>query len=275
MNPWLLAALYTLAALLIIFCTYLILIKPAARRGGMEKYKGVKFAHRGLHSEGVPENSLAAFRLAVNSGFGIELDVHAVKDGVPVVFHDAELKRMTGADGRLADYTSEELGNMRLLGTDEKIPTFREVLELIGGKVPLIIELKQNAGETGVAEAAAELLRDYEGDFVVESFDPVTVGKFKKLMPEVQRGILSMHFTKKKTHRSLKSYLAEMLVFNRIASPDFVAFCHSDASFASFKLVRGVWDAYTVAWTVRSKEEEDAAIKNGFDCVIFENYIPE
>ena len=123
--------------------------------------------------------------------------------------------------------------------------------------------------------AAAELLRGYEGDFVVESFDPVTVGKFKKLMPEVQRGILSMHFTKKKTHRSLKNYLAEMLVFNRIASPDFVAFCHSDASFASFKFVRGVWDAYTVAWTVRSKEEEDAAIKNGFDCVIFENYIPE
>ena len=103
----------------------------------------------------------------------------------------------------------------------------------------------------------------------------ISVGKFRKLMPEVQRGILAMHFTQKKTHRSLKNYLAEMLVFNRIASPDFVAFCHSDASFASFKLVRGVWDAYTVAWTVRSKEEEEAAIKNGFDSVIFENYIPE
>jgi glycerophosphoryl diester phosphodiesterase len=271
-------AIYIVSAIAIICGIYLFLIAPSGRKKQTTEFfekNGINYAHRGLHGNGVPENSLEAFRLAVNSGFGIELDVHAVKDGVPVVFHDATLNRMVGVDGRLADYTSEELEGMRLLGTEEKIPTFREVLELVDGKVPLIVELKQNAGESGVASAAAELLKDYKGDFVVESFDPVTVGKFKKLMPEVQRGILAMHFTKNKTHRSLKNYLAEMLVFNRIASPDFVAFCHSDSSFPSFKLARGIWDAYTVAWTVRSKQEEEAAIKNGFDSVIFENYIPE
>ena len=180
MNPWLIAGLSVLGAVLLVFCVYLILIKPGAKRGVLEKFKGVKYAHRGLHSDTVPENSLAAFRLATEAGYGIELDVHTVKDGEVVVFHDATLTRMVGKDARLCDFTAEELSNMKLLGSEEKIPTFREVLELVGGRVPLIVELKQNAGETGIAKAAAELLRNYKGDFVVESFDPFTVGEFLK-----------------------------------------------------------------------------------------------
>ena len=275
MNPWLVAGLSVLGAVLLVFCVYLILIKPGAKRDVLEKFKGVKYAHRGLHSDTVPENSLTAFRLATEAGFGIELDVHTVKDGKVVVFHDATLKRMVGRDARLCDFTAEELGKMKLLDSDEKIPTFSEVLELVGGRVPLIVELKQNAGETGIAKAAAELLRNYKGDFVVESFDPFTVGEFLREMPEVGRGILAQRYTNDPKFHGLKFFFAENLMINRVCKPDFVAYCHSHADAFSLRLVKKLFKPVTVAWTVRSAEEEKAAYDNGFDIVIFENYIPE
>ncbi len=275
MAPWLQAILTVLLALVILFCTYLLLIKPGKRREGMEKYKGVRFAHRGLHSATVPENSLTAFRLAVEAGYGIEFDVHAAKDGTPMVFHDGTLNRMVGIDGRICDFTAEELGNMRLLDTDEKIPTLREVLDVVDGKIPLLVELKQNEGEVGVAKAAAEILREYRGDFIVESFNPVTLKEFAEEMPEVLRGILSMHFTREKKHRNIKHFLTESLIFNRVCSPDFIAYNHVDADFLPFVLAKKIWDAPTVAWTTRSLDDEALAWENGFDAVIFENYIPE
>ncbi len=275
MNPWLIVGLSLLGILLILACVYVILIKPGARRGVLEKFRGFKYAHRGLHSESVPENSLEAFRLAVEGGFGIELDVHTVKGGEVVVFHDATLDRMVGKSARLVDFTAEELGQMKLLGSDEKIPTFREVLELVGGKVPLIVELKHNSGESGVAKATAELLRSYKGDFVVESFDPFTVAEFAKEMPDVGRGILAQRYTNDPKHRGFKFFLAENLLINRICNPDFVAYRHSHADMFSFRAVKALFKPVTVAWTVRSPEEEKAAYDNGFDMIIFENYIPE
>ncbi len=274
MNPWLIAGLSVLGALLVLALAYVILIMPE-RRGGLEKYKTVKFAHRGLHGGGVPENSLTAFRLAVERGFGIELDIHTAKDGTVVVFHDGTLERMTGESGKLCDYTAKELSEMRLLGTDEKIPTFAEVLELVGGRVPLLVEMKQNLGESGVAKAAAELLRDYRGDFIVESFNPITLSEFAKEMPEVRRGILSHNYTKNPKYRSIKFALGEHLLFNRLCKPDFVAFDHKDAKFFPLRAVKAIYKPITVAWTVTSAEEEKAAYENGFDSVIFEGYIPE
>lgn len=275
MNPWLIVGLSLLAALLILACIYVILIKPCGRRGALDKFRGVKYAHRGLHSDTAPENSLSAFRLAVEAGYGIELDVHTVKDGEVVVFHDGTLDRMVGRSARLCDFTAEELGQMKLLGSDEKIPTLREVLELVGGRVPLIVELKHDSGVGGVGKAAAELLRDYRGDFVVESFDPFTVAEFAKEMPEIGRGILAQRYTNNPKFHGFKYFLAENLLINRICKPDFVAYRHSDANVFSFRAVKALFKPVTVAWTVRSPEEEKAAYDNGFDLVIFENYIPE
>jgi glycerophosphoryl diester phosphodiesterase len=274
MNPWLIAAISLFALVLLFAVLYLVLMKPCTKRGGLEKYSGVRFAHRGLHNESIPENSLGAFRLAVEGGFGIELDVHAAADGVPVVFHDGTLERMVGIEGKISDYTSAELSEMRLLGTDEKIPLFSEVLSLIGGKIPLLVELKQDGDEVGVAEAAAALLRDYEGDYIVESFNPFTLAEFAKKLPEVRRGILSQKFTDNPKHRSAKYYIAQNLLLNRVCKPDFIAFRHSNADFLPFKIVKALYKPTTVAWTVRSHDEERAAFENGFDSVIFENYIP-
>ena len=275
MNPWLIVGLSLLGVLLALACIYVILIKPEKRPGVLDKFRGVKYAHRGLHSDTAPENSLSAFRLAVEAGFGIELDVHTVKGGGVVVFHDGTLDRMVGRSAGLCDFTAEELGEMKLLGSDEKIPTLREVLELVGGRVPLLVELKHDSGVGGVAKAAAELLRDYEGDFIVESFDPFTVADFAKEMPNIGRGILAQKYTGNPKFRGFRYFLAENLLINKICKPDFVAYRHKDANMLSFRAVKAIFKPVTVAWTVRSPEEERAAYDNGFDTVIFENYIPD
>ena len=276
MNPILIAALVVLILFVVLQITYVICIRPSKKnQEEMQKYKGVKFAHRGLHNDEVPENSLTAFRLAVEAGFGIELDVHTAKCGTPVVFHDGTLTRMTGTEDRLCNFTASELSEMRLKGTDEKIPTFAEVLELVGGKVPLVVELKQDEGEEGVAQAAADLLKKYDGPFIVESFNPFTLADFGRCMPNVPRGILSQRFTNKEGKRKLKFFIAEHMLTNAVCKPDFIAFSKNDARFISLRMAKAIYEPFTIAWTIRSPEEEAHAYQNGFDSVIFENYIPE
>ena len=124
----------------VLFIIMLFLIKPGKRRD-TSYFKTKMYAHRGLHGAGVPENSLTAFRLARESGYGVELDVQMTKDRKLVVFHDGSLKRMCGVDGYLRDYTYDELCEFRLAGTDERIPLFEDVLKTLG-KTDLICEIK-------------------------------------------------------------------------------------------------------------------------------------
>ena len=149
-------------------------------------------AHRGLHGAGAPENSLAAFQAAMRRGYAIEFDVRLASGDVPVVFHDAGLKRMTGAERVLAKTTLAELRKLRLLGTAEHVPTFAEVLEAIGGTVPLLIELKTPTDRpTGTLEAAVwRVLSGYRGAYAVQSFLPATVAWFRREAPGVPRGQL-------------------------------------------------------------------------------------
>ena len=274
MNPWCVGGIVFAAFLILLAVTYAILMMPV-KRYGREAYKGIKYAHRGLHGAGVPENSLEAFRLAVENGFGIELDVHTIKDGTAVVFHDATLLRMVGVDKPLRELTFDELSGYSLDSSEWCIPTFDEVLKLVGGRVPLMVELKQDAGESGVATAAAELLKNYEGDYMVESFNPFTLAEFAREMPDVKRGILSQKFTIKPEHRTLKFFLAQHLLLNIVCKPDFIAYNHKDGRFLPLRFIKKIFNAPTIAWTVRSAEEEKIAYENGFDSIIFENYIPE
>ncbi len=264
-----------LLLLLLLVFAFMWLTKPGTRKCGIEKYKTVKFAHRGLHDGGRAENSISAFRAAKEAGFGIELDVRLSKDGELVVFHDPTLNRVCGIDGKVIDFTAEELAGMRLSGTSDGIPTFREVLELIDGAVPLLIEIKMDIGEGGVAEKLAEVIAGYKGEYIIESFNPLALKKIKKLLPEIPRGILSMRYSKDEKYRGkLLYWLLENLYLNFLMRPDFIAYEKEGSRNGNLRLLRRTFGTPLFAWTVRSEDEEVKTVSDGFDSVIFEGYIP-
>ena len=153
-------------------------------------YKGRYYAHRGLHKNTniIPENSLPAFRLAIENQYGIELDVRLTKDNIPVVFHDTTLLRVCGVDKKVRDLTFDELSNIYLYDSKEQIPLLTEVLDLVNGQVPLIIELKTNENDTTVCSIVAPILDNYMGVYCVESFNPLILMWYKKNRPIVIRG---------------------------------------------------------------------------------------
>lgn len=265
-----------IAAVLIFVLGALYLISPGRKRQGMEKYKTVKFAHRGLHGDGRAENSMSAFAAAKEAGFGIELDVRLSKDGELVVFHDPTLERVCGQEGRVIDYTAEELSKISLSGTEDGIPKFSDVLKLIDGAVPLLIEIKMDVGENGVAEKLVEVIEGYKGDYIVESFNPVALRTVRKLRPDILRGILSCLYMKKEKYKGKLLYkLLENLNLNFLIRPDFIAYETEGHAKSVLRFIRHTYGTPLFAWTVRSKEEEAEAIGYGFDSVIFEKYIPE
>ncbi len=237
------------------------------------------YAHRGLHQNGSrhPENSLPAIRRAVEAGYGIEFDIQVTKDGVPVVFHDFTLRRMCGQKGRVVDYTLDELRKFRLLDCGEKIPTLREVLREVDGKVPLIIEMKVEYFDLRVCRAANQQLRDYHGEYCIESFNPLVLLWYRKNRPDVMRGQLSDGFIHQKEFRT-PSKLApglflQFLVTNIVTRPDFVAYNFQYQGNISRRLWRALFRGRSAAWTVRSEEELKRA-KPHFDAYIFDSFIP-
>ena len=267
--------LSVLGGLLLVFAVgFLVLIAPG-KKGDIEKYKNVRFAHRGLHNGERAENSMSAFRAAVDAGFGIELDVRLSSDGALVVFHDDTLTRVAKIDGRVDAFTAEELSKMSLSGTGEGVPRFSDVLSMVDGRVPLLIEIKEDAGKYAVSDAVAEIMKGYNGPYIIESFNPLSLGNIKKKLPKATRGFLSQRFLAEPEYRKPLYFLLQCLLTNRISSPAFIAYNHEHASSIPLRIMRGLFGTVTYAWTVRSPEEEKLAYKHGFDSVIFENYIPE
>ncbi len=261
----------TAAALAAVIALYLFLIAP---RGGAKRrfvpFLHQVYAHRGEYdNDRVPENSLAAFRRAVKRGVGIELDVHLTVDGEVVVFHDGTLARMCGDDRRVEDMRAAELCAMSLLGTKERIPTLREVLTLVGGRVPLIVELKGEGTDTSLADAAMPILENYGGAYCVESFNPLLVARYKKLAPHVMRGVLATKFRKDGEKRGVLGFVLQGMLLNFLARPDFVAVRHVYGGSLPVRLCRAL-GAATFAWTVKTKEEY-IACKRYFDAFICEN----
>ena len=270
--PFLYAGIGVFALILIGFIAYLIALKPGDVKA-IEDYKGVCFAHRGLHNSERPENSMAAFRAAVDAGYGIELDIRLSADGELVVFHDDTLDRVCGRCGRVDSFTTAELRQFRLCGTEEHIPTLSEVLSLVDGRVPLLIEIKEDVGRLEVSTAAAVFLKDYKGRYIIESFNPFAIQNFKKLYPEIPCGILCESYIKKPELRRFSYVLAGAMATNIVCRPNFIAFNHNHKKSFALRLARSLYGVPTVAWTVRSKEESAAAKKAGFDGVIFEDYL--
>ena len=191
-------------------------------------FRGLFYAHRGLYDNlhGVPENSLPAFRAAAEKGYGVELDVQLSSDGQVVVFHDDTLDRVCGVHGNVIDYSLTELRQMKLLDTEETIPLFTEVLDVLSqGAGPVIVELKSGKRNDELCEKTRELLRGYPGVYCVESFDPGIVNWFRKNAPEIIRGQLAMpadHYA-----AGTNPLLARLLAgcrFSFLNRPDFIAY---------------------------------------------------
>lgn len=265
--------LYVLIALaLAISIAFAVLVAPGKKKD-IDKYKGINFAHRGLHDEDKVENSMSAFKAAVDAGYGIEMDIRLSSDGKLVVFHDDTLSRVVGIDGKVDEYTAEELGKMKLLASDDGVPLFEDVLKMVDGKVPLLVEMKEASGQYGVSNAAAEVLKGYKGPYIVESFNPLSLANFSKKMPDVACGILSYRYYEEEKYRKPLFLALQLLLLNRLCNPSFISYDHRHANSIGLRLAR-LLGAATVAWTVRSLDEADVAKKNKFDSIIFENYLP-
>lgn len=260
---------------IIFIILYLLALRGRTGHPGWERLSGWKYAHRGLHDSEKPENSMAAFRAALEKGYGIELDLHLLQDGNLAVIHDSALKRTTGADGRIEDLTTEQLGNYCLEGTSQTIPSFRQVLELFDGKAPLIVELKSVDGNYArLTETACDMLADYQGAYCIESFDPRCIRWLKQNRPQVIRGQLTKNFFRSagKLSPVLKFLLTHQLM-NFLSLPDFVAYRYADRKNPGVFLVRKLWGVKGVSWTLRSQEEFDTAVSEGWT-PIFENFTP-
>lgn len=265
--------IYIPTSLVILFLIYLFLIAPKNKKE-MKKFKSRLYAHRGLHNEDRAENSISAFKAAVDAGYGIELDIRLSKDGKLVIFHDDTLDRVCGREGKVIDFTAEELADFKLNGTGDGVPLFSDVLALVDGKVPLLVEIKENPGDSAVSKAACEMLKEYKGDFIVESFNPLSLKTVKENMPEITRGLLSHRYYEYEQYRKPLYFALQALLLNFLCRPAFIAYDHRHAKAFGLRFIRGFFDVPTLAWTVRSAEEEAIARKNGFDGIIFENYLP-
>ena len=276
MNPVFIVLIVLASIGLLVGAGWFYMIWPGKKRPEMEKYKTVKYAHRGLHDDNKAENSMSAFAAAKENGFGIELDVRLSKDGELMVFHDETLTRVVGIEGKVIDYTADELAKMSLLGTSDGVPTLRQVLDLIDGVVPLLIEIKMGDGERGVAEKLIEVIEGYKGDFIVESFNPIALKIVRRERPDILRGILSAEYMKDPKYGGKLLYrLAQNLALNFLMRPDFIAYDKKGYAVPGLRFVRRVFGTPLITWTIKSQEEENEAISRGFDTVIFENYIPE
>ena len=256
--------LLILLLILVVLSLVYVFILAAPKAGKVKDQRLLtSYAHRGLHGSGVPENSLEAFRKATGEGYGIELDVQLSKDKEVMVFHDYTLVRMTGVDKKLCDLLAEELKQLNLAGTRETIPAFKEVLEEVAGRVPLLIELKGESFDTSLCEKVASLLKDYKGPYCIESFNPLLIKAMKKYLPDSYYGQLYTNVCKEKKKYSCLNILLTLMALNVLSRPDFIAFNKNTRNSFPVKLTTKFYKAVRFVWTVKSQEEYDEAISLG------------
>ena len=268
---------YILLVLVLLFVVWLLLLRCRSRSHGWKKLLGRRYAHRGWHDKpAIPENSLAAFRRALDRGWGAELDVHLLRDGTLAVFHDSDLLRCTGEKGDIEDLDREGLRRLRLEGTEEPVPLLDEVLALFEGKAPLIIELKSHKGNyKALTEAVIARLDRYRGDYCVESFDPRVLTVLRRERPAILRGQLSMDFRPGgEPTPGWQRFILRNLLLNFLTAPDFIAYRFEDRQRLALKLCRGVWGVKEASWTLRSPADLAAAEAAGA-MPIFECFDPD
>lgn len=266
-----------LAALTPLPACYLFFIAPSCRKSAlMKRLKLYNYAHRGLHDNlwGIPENSMTAFKKAVDKNYGIELDIHLTKDKRLVVFHDDSLWRMCHINKHICDMTWDELKNIHLLETEETIPLLEDVLHVIRGKIPLIIELKVDRGNYNeLCCSADQVLSSYHGDYCIESFHPLVLYWYRKNRKNIVRGQLSCNFRKTPSYWQAGPLALSHLITNIAARPDFISYNYQDIQNWGFFLNHRLFGAMTVLWTVTSPKDMRILKKLGHT-IIFENFEP-
>lgn len=227
-------------------------------------------AHRGLWDGKIIENSITAYKNAVENGYPIEIDLYLSTDLVPVSFHDETLSRMTGAEGKIYEKNLSELKELSLAGTVEKIPTFKEVLDIVDGKVPLLIELK-NQPNGKIVDITLEMLKNYKGEYAIQSFNPLYIKRVKRLAPDILRGILvTKNPEDLKNQKPLVRYLLKNMTLNFLIKPDFISYDYHYLPVPKRKIKRRP----VLAWTIDS-EETHLQIAPYCNNIIFENFIPK
>ena len=255
---------------------YMLAIMPRIfNRPDTTLFKKRYFAHRGLHDNAsdAPENSMAAFRKAVEAGLGMELDVQVTKDGVPVVFHDFKLERICGAPGKIADSTYEELQAYTLCDSKERIPRFSELLEMVDGQVPLIVEIKAETANVSCCGIIDSLLRAYRGPYCIESFNPMVLWWFRRNHGDVVRGQLSSNFRREGEYWNILYFAMTHLLFNFLTKPDSIAYNHKFSEEPGRRICRRLYRHPAAAWTIRSQQDLEA-LKGEYDVFIFDSFLP-
>ena len=238
------------------------LVRPG-RKSSVDESLLCDYAHRGLHDADVPENSMAAFSRACEAGVGIELDVRLSRDGRVMVFHDVTLLRMTGEEGKLCEWDAADLQGLSLCGSDQTIPTLSEVLRLVDGRVPLLVELKGEGSGTALCEAVGALLEDYEGPYCLESFNPFLVRGIHRRLPEAFCGLLYTNLCRDKKSLSPVYLAGTAMLCNGIAKPHFIAYNQRDRNALPVRLAAGLYRIPRFVWTVRTQAELAEARERG------------
>lgn len=266
-----------ISIIIVVVILYLLAIMPRmVHKPDKTPFMGWLYAHRGLHDNAgdAPENSMRAFERAVEAGYGIELDVQLTRDKVPVVFHDFSLQRVCGAEGKVIDYTYEELCRFRLCNSQEKIPRFEDFLKMVDGRVPLIVELKIDWTDITVCPAVDKLLGSYKGVYCIESFNPLGLMWYRRNRSEVMRGQLSDAFLQEEGPKGILYFVLEHMLLNCVTKPDFIAYNHKYYWTLSRQICKKLYRSLAVAWTVKTQEELKARRKD-FDLFIFDSFIPD
>lgn len=237
-------------------------------------------AHRGLHDlgRGVPENSLSAAEAAIAGGFGIECDVQLSADGEAMVFHDFVLDRLTAESGSVAVRKAEVLAAIRLKGSADRIPTLAQFLDAIGGRAPVIVEIKSRFdGALALTRRTVEVIDARKGQpIVIKSFDPDIVAAVRELAPDLPRGIVAMNAYANGEYAHLdpqrKHALANLLHFER-SRPHFISWKVADLPCAAPYLCRAALGLPLMTWTVRTAQDRETARRHA-DQMVFEGFTP-
>ena len=237
--------------------------------------KQVPIAHRGLHEcgKGIVENSISAFEAAVAHGYAIELDVQVTRDGDAAVFHDERLERLTDTVGKVRRRTSEELAAIPLSGTTEGIPNLQQVFDLVQGKVPILVEIKNPTRKVGKLEGrVADLLASYTGDAAVQSFNPLALQWFHKNAPHIARGLLASDYrniTQVNMSRRAR-FIMKNLLLSPLGRPNFIGYDVDALPAFAPALMRKV-GLPLLAWTVRTDAQRVTSARHA-DNIIFEGF---
>lgn len=228
--------------------------------------KKCPFSHRGLHNNIYPENSMGAFINSIKNNYGIELDVQLTKDKKAVVFHDEFLERMTGYKGIINNMTYNEICKLRLLNTDEKIPLLLDVLDIINNRVPVLIELKALGDAIYMSSEVYKIVKNYEGKFAIQSFNPRVLLWYKENANNIIRGQISFDY-KDTVIKWYKKLFLRGMILNIKTKPDFVSYDIKSIQSQRVQLIRKKMPVIT--WTILDCKQYKKASKYA-DNIIFE-----